>query len=65
MREVVEMEKKSYYYKKVPGDYRWLYSENDVLMRVYPRKDLIVSSKYNKEKDETTVKVERGAGEGR
>jgi len=46
-----------YYYMKKYGDQTDLYIPGDEIVKVYPRKDVIISSKYNSEKDETTIKA--------
>lgn len=51
--------KRNYYYMKKSGDVRWLYPEGEIVIKVYPREDKIISSKYNAEKDETTIKCEK------
>lgn len=55
--------KTQHYYMKKSGDVRWLYPEGDDIIKVYPRTDVIISAKYNPEKDETTIKVKKGGSD--
>lgn len=57
------MSKTKHYYLTISTDVRWLYEPGEVLIKVYPRQDRIIYSKYDPVKDETKVKVHVRGGE--